>query len=275
MTKEELEQLKELAKKYERGKDKDTVLKVISEDMHEVFQEINDGGHSAATKAAEKKLKGLEDQVEPLKKRAETAEAKLEAFDNQAPDVAKVRKTYEENEQKLRNEHAARMQQVQTEHEQALQKKDQELTQSRLSIAKKTLVDKLVSVGKVDKDYAETILVNRPDVTERLNPDPATGNVRVLKKGSKDMFIVPAEGRTDIDHLVDELAEGVEAKWKTSGAGRGSGTRGSEGGSGATNGSLDQRFQARRDRAKAIEKGARDAKAGGSGAERLGRGRRG
>lgn len=267
MTDDELVQFEALAKKYERGKDKERVKKIISESVHEVFQDINDGGHSAATKAKQAEIEKLETENKGLKDRADTAEGKLRAFDDQAPDVAKVRKTYEDNEARLRKEYDDKLREQGEAHTKALQQKDTELLESKLAFAKKNLVDKL-SASKlgIDKEYAETVLLEKPEVKERLKAD--NGQVKVLQRGSKDMYIVPAEGKDALDHFAEELAENVEAKWKVSGGGRGSGTHGSEGGSGT--GNLAQRFDDTRKRVKEREEEAAKVKGNGSGLERLG-----
>lgn len=267
MNQDELKQFGDLAKKYERGKDKDAVKKIFSEDMHEVFQEVNDAGHSAATLKAEEKYKPIVEQTEAFKQRAEAAEAKLKAFDDKAPDVATVRKTYEDAEKRLREEYDNRIKTMETQHATALQDAQAKLIDERLKVAKKNLVKKLADskIG-VDEEYAETILVERADVKDRIKVE-ADGSVKVLKKDSKDMYIVPAEGREALDHLAEELGETVQDRWKTSGGGRGSGTRGSEGGS---TGALSERFENTRKRIQESEKAARDQRGAGSAAERLG-----
>lgn len=273
MTDDELTQFATLAKKYERVKDKEKVLALVSADMHEVFQEINDRGHSAATKAKQADIDKLSGDLTEFKTRAETAEGKLKSFDDKAPDVAKVRETYENAEKALRQEYDKRIQDMTVAQDTALKSKDEALVNVRFGVVKRDLVSKMAdSKFGVDKEYAETILVEKPDVKSRIKVD-ADGSVKVLKKGSTDMFIAPAEGKSPLDHLAEELSEGVEAKWKVSGNGRGSATRGSEGGS-AGNGSLSEKFDATRARVAESAKAAAAAKTGGSALERLGSSRR-
>lgn len=273
MTDEELTQFAALAKKYEK-KDKDKVLAIVSNDVHEVFQEINDRGHSAATKAKQTDIDRLSGEVTDLKTRAEAAEGKLKAFDDKAPDVAKVRETYEKAEKDLRAEYDSRIATLTTQQRTELEAKDTALMGVRLASAQKDLIEKLTnSKLGVDKDFAETVLVNKPEVKNRIRVE-ADGSVKILKKGSTDMYIVPAEGKTPIDHLAEELAEVVEPKWKKSGTSRGSATKGSEGGGGGS-GDLAGDFDATRKRVQDSEKAASTARTqGGSALERLGSSRR-
>lgn len=268
MTEEELKQFGELAKKYERGKDKAAVAKIISDSVHEVFQEIHDTGHSAATSSKKGEITKLEEQVIDLKKRAETAEAKLTGIDEKSPDIAKVRETYEKAEKELRDKHQVEMQKLTEQQQSDLKAKDAALLDLQLKQATGVLVKKLAAgENGVVEDYAETILMNKPDIRSRLVPQP-DGTVKVLKKGSTDLFIVPTDNLTALDIFATELAEGVDDKWKGSGVGRGSASKGSEGGSGTP---LVEKFNAVRTRVKAKETEAVKAtKDAGSGLERLG-----
>ena len=268
MTDDELKQLGDLMKKYERGKDKAAVVKIISDSAHEAFQDIHDTGHSAATAAKNADIKSLEAQVLEFKTKFETADGKLKAFDEKAPDVAKVRETYEAAERKLREEHQQAMQNLTQKQQDELKAKDQALLQLQLKQATSALVKKLaVGENGVVEDYAETILMNKNEVKSRLVPQP-DGSVKVLKKGSTDLFIVPTDDQTALDIFAAELAEGVDDRWKGSGVGRGSGSKGSEGGSGAP---LVEKFDNTRKRVttKATE-AAKATKEAGSGLERLG-----
>lgn len=267
MTEDELKQFVELAKKYERGKDKAAVVKAISEHAHEAFQDIHDTGHSAATSAKNTEIKTLEGQVLDFKTRAETAETKLKGIDEKSPDIAKVRETYEAAEKKLREEHQAHVNTLTQQQQDALKAKDKALLDLQLKQATGQLVKKLADskLGVVE-DYAETILINKDDVKSRLVPQP-DGSVKVLKKGSTDLFIVPTDDQTALDIFAQELAEGVDDRWKGSGSGRGSGSKGSEGGSGAP---LAEKFENTRKRVGEKEKEAAKSKESGSALERLG-----
>lgn len=267
MTEEELKQFKELAKKYERGKDKEAVTKVFSDDIHEVFQDVHDKGHSAATAAKQKDVDALSNQLTTARSTAEELQRKLDGI-KEAPDIATMRQKFEEDERNLRKQQDESLAKQKQEFEGKLQEKDGIIINTRLSVAKKDLVGHLVSDKlSIDPDYANTVLIAKPEVTSRLKVND-DGSVQVLKKGSTDMFIVPADGRTALDHLAEELAEGVDAKWKVSGAGRGSGTNGSQGGN--ATGSVADRMEAARTRVKDAEKTTATAKAAGSGLERLG-----
>lgn len=257
MTDAELEQFEALAKKFE-PKDREKVIKITQSTMHPVFQEINDGGRAAANKDHEKKIGELTTESSGFKTRAEAAEGQLKLIDEKAPDVAKLRKTFD---QELETERGK----FQT----TLSTKDQELADARLDRAVDQLINELAaSPHAVDRDYAETVLAKKADVRSRLIADGKV--VRVLKQGSTEMHIVPAEGRTAIQHLADELAETVDAKWKTAGKSRGSGTKGSEGGSN----SKGERYEEIRKETAARTKTRAEARESGSGLERLGRSRR-
>lgn len=211
MTEQELLQFTELAKKYE-AKDQNAIKKVVQDHLHPVFQDINDGGRTAANSDSKKKIDDAEKRATDEKTRADTLQTQLTELDGKAPDVAKLRAKFEEDTKKQREEH-----------ERVVTAKDQQITRERLSNTKQQLAMKFAEKGKIDLEYASTLLVNKQEIEERLQFDEA-GRPRVLKAGSKDVHIVPASGKDALDHLVEELAPTVDAKWKTSGVRRGSKT---------------------------------------------------
>jgi hypothetical protein len=256
MTDEEFKQLEELAGKFEDAKDRGRVAKAIQSKMHPVFQDINDGGRAAANKDNEQKVASLTTERDQLKTRAEKAEGDLKDLDGKAPDATKLREKYEADLKAEREKHTRE-----------LQEKDQTAVNIRLDVAKQRLVDRLAAEGReVDREYAQTVLVQRPDVISRMQVDAKSPDVKVFKQGSTELHIVPAEGRDALDHLAEELAAVVPEKWKGSKVQRGSA---SNGGTGGGNGKTD-RFDAARERGKDRTKGRKEAKDSGSGLERLG-----
>lgn len=253
MTEQELKQFEELAAKFET-KDKDAVLKVVQAKMHPVFQDINDGGRSAANRDNEKKVTELTTERDQLKTRAEKAEQSLKDIDEKAPDVAKLRKTHEEQ-----------LEQLKQQHQQQLDAAKGETTAALLEVAAERLVDKLVKQGKIDEEYARTVLVKKDEVKNRLKVKDR--KIEVLKQGNQELTIVPAEGKDALDHLAEELAEKVDARWKVSSVRRGSAVQGNQGGGGSGKTEFDEVRESVQQQSKEREK----ARQQGSGLERLGR----
>lgn len=253
----ELKQFKELAKKYE-AKDKAEVLKIVQDDIHEVFQEINDNGRTAANNDNKKTVTDLTKERDKFKADFERVDKQLKELDGKAPDAAK-----------LREEHNREVQKLEDRFKTELGTKEQEVLQAELRLARERLTDKLAAL-KVDREYSKTILANRDDVVTRLVPERTSDGkvrVKVLRKDSKELEIVPANNKDPLDHLAEELAGGVEAKWKNSGVQKGSATKGSEGGTGRDS---TDRFEQARSRAKTRSEAAEAARKGGSALERLG-----
>jgi len=253
MDTKELEQFEALAKKYTKGENKDAVLKIIKEHTHEVFQEINDGGRSAAMADNKAKLEKAEGDAKDFKAKFEKAEADLKAIGEKSPDL-----------QKLREAHDKQLADLRKEYEGKVEAATKETIQVRLDAAKQQLIRKLQD-QRVDADYASTVLANKPDVLERIQVDGST--IRVLKAGSKDLHIVPGENKDALDHLAEELAEKTDKKWKVSGVSRGSGTTGNQGGVDTSK----NRFDQIREEVQKPAKEREASKKAGSGLERLGR----
>lgn len=260
MTPEELTQFTELAKKYEAGKDKEAVLKVVKEHAHEVFQDINDGGRSAANKDNEKKLGEKDTEITRIKLELTDAQTKLQEAEKKTPDLTQLRTKYEADIQKL-----------QADHTKALQEKDQLLLDREIDQARDTLVDALEKAG-VDREYASAVLVQRPEVKGRLKHRPDDKKVGVLKKGETELFLVPTESKTAVELLADELAQNVHVKWKTSSVKGGTNTGGSggTGGGGAGGGgSSADRFEKIRQEEANRSKQSEAARSRPTGIERL------
>lgn len=222
MTPDELKQFGELAKKFEPA-DKDAVLKIVKDDIHPVFQDINDGGRTAANVANDTKIKTITKERDDALVKVQKAEKDLADLNGQAPDAAKLRKKYEDDVAIAREEFA---------------KKENTLKAQLRDTRKDGHLDKLVDLladptgpYQIDRDYASTILIKKPEVVSRLAVDD-DGKLTVFKQGSTELPMVPpTDGKKTLLHLVaDDVVTGVDAKWKVSGVKRGSGTKGSGGG---------------------------------------------
>jgi hypothetical protein len=253
MTEDELKQFGDLAKKFE-DKDKDAVLKILKKDVHPVFQEINDGGRSAANADIKPKLEKAEKEAGEFKARAEKAENDLKELEGKAPDAAALRKKYEDD---LKKERETLQGQIDAA--------KKETVEVRLENARQKLIDKLVSGDdQIDREYANTVIANRDDVKARIKLDEKNA-VRVLKEGSQDLFIVPADGKDALDHLAGEIAGKVDDKWKGSKVRRGSNTTTGTGGSGTKN-----EFDEIRESVKGRSEERSKSREAGSGLDRLG-----
>ena len=222
----ELKQFGELAKKFEPA-DKEAVLKVVKDDIHPVFQDINDGGRAAANKDNTAKVTKLEKERDDALGKVQKAEKDLADLNGQAPDAAKLRKKYEDD--------------LNTEREEFTKKENAykaQLKDTRKDMYAGKLVDILADPTgpyQIDRDYAETILIRKAEVVDRIVVAD-DGKLTVLKKGTTDIPLVPPsdDKKTVLHLLADDAVVGVEPKWKTSKVKRGSGTQGSGGGDGTT-----------------------------------------
>lgn len=225
MNAEELKQFGELAKKFEPA-DKDAVLKIVKDDIHPVFQDINDGGRAAANVAAQAKITKAEGERDTALAKVTKAEQDLADLNGQAPDAAKLRKKYEDDLKLARED---------------WDKKEVAYKNQLRDTRKDTNLDKLVDIladptgpYQVDREYATTVLIKKDDVKGRVLVDD-DGKLTVLKEGTTDIPLVPpSEGKKTLLHLLaDDVIKTVDTKWKSSKVNRGSGTQGSGGGTGA------------------------------------------
>lgn len=265
MTPDELKQFGELAKKFEPA-DKDAVLKIVKDDIHPVFQDINDGGRSAANLANDTKVKAVTKERDDALAKVTKAEKDLADLNGQAPDAAKLRKKYEED--------------VATAREDFL-KKETVLKAQLRDTRKDSHLDKLVDIladptgpYQIDREYATTILIKKPEVVSRLAVDD-DGKLTVFKQGSTELPLVPpTDGKKTLLHLVaDDVVTGVEAKWKVSGVKRGSGTKGSGAGD-VDKGEKGKVFANIRREVETKEKAGAERNKGPSGYDKLRSGRR-
>ena len=254
MTKEELEQFTALAKKYTKGEDKDAVLAVLKADMHEVFQEVNDGGRAAANVDNKKTVTELETAKKQAEDRAAAAEQKAAELEKKAPDVTAVRTQYE-----------SQITELQAKHKKDLQAKDQLLDDFQIGLERGKLVDELDAAG-IDREYAAEVLAKRDDVRNRFRKRE-DGKVGVLKAPDSDMFFVAGE-KTAVQLLAEELAAKVGDKWKKSKvAGKGTGVNNEGGGGPDGDGKLSER--AKKIREEEAQRGKAATEGRSSGFEKL------
>lgn len=265
MTPDELKQFGELAKKFEPA-DKDAVLKIVKDDIHPVFQDINDGGRTAANLANDTKTKALTKERDDALGKVTKAEKDLSDLNGQAPDAAKLRKKYEDDLTAARTDFDTKT--VALKNQLKDTRKDNNLSK---------FVDILSDPAgdyQINREYAETILIKKPEVAGRVVVDD-DGKLTVLKVGTTDIPLVPpSDGKKTLLHLLaDDVAPTVEKTWKISGVKRGSNTKGSGGGDGDV--STDKKvFADIRTKTQAKEKAAVESKKGPSGYEKLRSGRR-
>lgn len=265
MNADELKQFGDLAKKFEPA-DKDAVLKIVKDDIHPVFQDINDGGRTAANTASQAKITKAEEQRDAALLKVTKAEKDLADLNGQAPDAAKLRKRYEEDLEAARTDFTVKETSLKNQLKDT--RKDNNLTK---------LVDILADPTgdyQINREYAETILIKKPEVAGRVLVDD-DGKLTVLKKGTTDIPLVPpSEGKKTLLHLLaDDVAPTVDKTWKISGVKRGSNTKGSGGGDGEV--STDKKtFTEVRESVKAKEKAGTEARKGATGYEKMRSGRR-
>lgn len=204
---EELTQFEALAKKFEPAQLPD-IKKVVQTHMHAVFQDINDGGRAAANSQSKARIVELEETSTTAKAAADAAAKELKELREKNPDAAAQIRAAEEKVERLKEKHKAEKdepkQQVQAE---------------RQSRANGDLVRELVASG-IDPEYAGAVLAQRTDVKERVRVKE-DGSVEVLQAGNKELTITPAEGRSALSHLAEELVAKVDDKWKVSNINRG------------------------------------------------------
>jgi hypothetical protein len=206
LTDAELATMSELAKKADK-EDLPKVKALIQKDLHPVFQEINDGGRSAANAEAATKLAKAEEKATEAISKAAKAEADLKELREKNPDAAEQIRKAEEKVERAK--------------EKAKEERDQlegQLSSEREARAVSDLVKELIAAG-VDPEYAGTVMAEKREIRDRIRIKD--GKVEVLQKGNKELTITPADGRTAIDHLAEELVKDVADKWKTSNVSRG------------------------------------------------------
>ena len=183
----------------------------------EAYQEIFNRGHKAGVAHMDKQVSA----AETAQKTAETAQEKAEGLLAKAPDATQLREQYTKEIDDLKGTHKSE-----------LEEREGRLVSTLQAAERAKLVALLVgSSYGVDSDYAEVIAA-KPDVIERISVTEE-GEVLVLQRG-KQIPIQAADGKTPLGLMAEELAGGIDAKWKTSNADAGSGATqdGSGGGGG-------------------------------------------
>lgn len=201
------------------GKDNSLIAGAVQKLLAPVYQDIFNKGHGVATAKAQGDRVELEANTNRLNGELVTAAAKIKELEESKPDVAKVRKQYDESIDVLKNEHKTQVQKLQTT-----------ITAEREARALADIRSGLQSLG-VDADYAD-VLASKDDVKRRLKFKD-DGSVEVLQAG-KDIPIIASGDKKPVALLVDELRTTVPAKFVTSNGDRGSGTSGAGGASADT-----------------------------------------
>ena len=249
----DLKTLKDLAKKFEAA-NKDAVLQIVQADMHDVFQAAHDQGHSAATTKAESK-------VTAATSAKEKAEADLAAANTT---IAELRKNTPPSVQELQQRHDRAIQDLQNQHKTEKEGLVNQLQEVKIDQAMDLLVATLADDFGVDKEYSNTILKAKQDLRKRVRFSEA-GHREILQAG-KDIAIVGNDQKSDVQLWAAEVAKTVPEKFVNSKVNRGSGTRGSMGGS-EQNGN---EYDAIRTEMKAKQEERAKTRTGSAGLERLG-----
>lgn len=202
-------------------KDKDAVEVIHSVTAAEVFQPIFDRGHSVGLTKGTGKTTEAETRATTAEGRAAEAERQLNEFKIKHPEAAKLQEQYQSDLQKKDQEHA-----------EEIRKRDALIETERRDRATNDLVLDLVSLHKVDRDYAQ-VLAAKPENQARIKFNDK-GEREVLQRG-KDIAIVPTAEKGAIGMFADELQAAVPAKFKGSDAGGGGGLQEERGGGGSGN----------------------------------------
>ncbi len=198
---EEITQLTELAKKFEPA-NTDAVHSIVQTHFHPVFQRINDGGRAAANADNKAKLEEKENLVRTTQGLLDKAKEDLKLLTEKTPEVAVLRREYEE---KIRG--------LEATHKTQLEERDRLVVQGHQDRAVSDFVSTITTLG-VDAEYARTVLASRADIKSRIRVKD--GKVEVLQAGQQELTITPAANKTSIDHLAEEVFGTVGDKWKVS-----------------------------------------------------------
>jgi len=209
LTEQELAQFAELAKKFEMPQ-LDTVKGLVQTHLHPVFQAINDGGRAAANQTNKQRLEELTGQVTQLTEQKSALDGEIRSLRDKSPDVKELTLRHEQALADLKQQHTTELATMRGQ-----------LVTSHRGRAVADLVAELTSDKfKVDPEYANTVIAQRPDVLNRLKVGQ-DGTTSVLQQGQQELTITPAPGRTAIGHLAEELAGTIDDRWKRSGVDRG------------------------------------------------------
>lgn len=206
-----MDELIEALKKLAAGQgDSAAVVKLLKEQAGGLHQAVFQEGFNKGYGKMSGELETATARLTTLTAEHEKAKSDLDKARQQNPDVAKLHAEYAEQIKTLERTHE--------EAKTALQTK---LTGLHAAKGRRDLVEALASAG-VDREYAQTVVVNRDDVASRIKVDPATGEVQFLQAGQSIPLVVSGD-RSAAELLADELAKKVEPRWLVSHADVGAG----------------------------------------------------
>lgn len=215
----------ELIEKLEQADGDSEAAEALKEHAQPVYQAAFDAGHGVATRSEKSKSEKLQKDLEASEAKVAEREERIRQLEEDKPDVAKIHAEYREQIDELKSAHEQQL----TE-ERAGRRKD------RLARAKSDLRSLLVSgrIGErelhIDPDYAD-VMADRHE--GRLAFDEE-GRLQVLQQG-KEIPVQVADGKSPLEVLALEIDGAAPAKFKASGADRGSEARGGPAGAGDSN----------------------------------------
>jgi hypothetical protein len=171
------------------------------------FQAIFDKGHGAATVKATAKETELTGRITALETERDAAVTRATDAEKKVPEIATIRAQYDEQIKTLKEKHKTE-----------LQTRDETAKSQRIEQAKQSTINALVTMG-VDKDKAELEV----EKEFKLGRFVASENGVDVYQTGKQIPLAPADGKTGIDLLADEINQRVEAKWKRADVDRGTG----------------------------------------------------
>lgn len=209
-----------LAKLREIAPQPEAFASALKEAAQGLYQHIFDAGHAVATARFNADKTALEGQLENANKAKEKAERRVAQLEAEKPDVQKIRDEYKEEIERLTREK-----------QEALDAGEARVRAVLDSRAVSDLKAVLIGEHGVDSVYAE-VLADRAKARIHHVPvkdKPGEHNLEVLVEGKT----IPIQTDKPLAALASEIAEKVDAKFKTGKVDTGAGTRtGGAGGGG-------------------------------------------
>lgn len=194
----------------------ETIVGVLHEAAHPVYQTVFNKGHSDATQRSQDKITAAESRATAAEAAATAAKEEANELRAKTPEAEKLKQQYDEAVKSLKKQH-----------QQELDTLKEQNTKTALDRATADLRAKLVGRPfNLDPDYAE-VIVNKPDVRSRMKF--TNGALEVLQPG-KDIPFAASEGQSPLDLLASELKKSTPAKFIVSKADGGAGSDNDAGG---------------------------------------------
>lgn len=190
----------------------DEIAKSLRAHAREVWQVAYNDGHRSGAGSKRRDVEEAEKSLATVQGDLDKANQRIKELEDSQPDLAQIRDAHRQEVEELKAKQLAE-----------LEERNQSITSERLRNARSRLAYKLEHEQGVDPEYASTIIVGRDEVQRRLtfNDD---GSLVVLQQG-KDIELVPTDKSDSLSLLAEELAQGVDPRWLTSKAGRGTGVQ--------------------------------------------------